>query len=729
MANFIRRFLFDPGLETLLEIESVNILDLEPPAELTGVGSGTVLCVGEFENGPFVQREVSGASDFKTTFGTFGYEYDGVAGGNPCARARKADGVLSPEYWNGNGFVQLVNKKFRRLIIQRVDTSVGSVSFTRLASLSGGLDPTFALTTGQQLTFDPGTGAVSAVFTGTPAIRTSAAGTYPTTFAGGEKMNVTIDTGIAGKQIGPVDIVFQAGDQSQVQVIARINTVLGYTAAAVGGVNITTITGRVGGTAGKVTINSIDALVATKTGFTAASSSGAGTVANITAVTVAEVSAAVTLADPTTEADRDASGRLRIYTTGATLAITVATTATGLGFTVPSSAAAATGTDGTIPAGTRVRNAGGTEWVTMQSLAVLAGSAGPYTVKVRHALDDGTGLAALAATVDVLPYPIDLGAFAVTNLSPLAQALTEAQIDAKYSTALDSTKILGKAAQQANIVIASRQSNTARVALKSSALDASAEGCFGRMAVIRPPLGTLRADAMGSAQPSVAAYRDQRVVYAFPGVQTYVSQIAARGATAGAGFTDDGIIDAGFDGFVASVMSQLPPEENPGQVTTFLTGVLGVEANNADVQALEIGDYTAFRRYGIAAPRMDDGTAIIQSGVTSVDPQIHPNLRNIARRRMADQIQDTLALRLKAFGKKLNNRPRRAAIVSEVRSYLRGLQEGERIDSYSVVIGSDAAELSLGVFRLIIKVKTYSSLDSIVLETTIGESVVVAEAA
>ena len=38
--SFIRRFLSDPGLATLVEIEAVNILDLEPPASITGVGSG-----------------------------------------------------------------------------------------------------------------------------------------------------------------------------------------------------------------------------------------------------------------------------------------------------------------------------------------------------------------------------------------------------------------------------------------------------------------------------------------------------------------------------------------------------------------------------------------------------------------------------------------------------------------------------------------------------------------
>jgi hypothetical protein len=52
-VGFIRRFLFDPGNAELTAIEGVVVIDREPPASITGVGSGAVLVVGEFENGPF----------------------------------------------------------------------------------------------------------------------------------------------------------------------------------------------------------------------------------------------------------------------------------------------------------------------------------------------------------------------------------------------------------------------------------------------------------------------------------------------------------------------------------------------------------------------------------------------------------------------------------------------------------------------------------------------------
>lgn len=742
MASFIRRFLFDPGIETLIEIESVNILDLEPPAQITGVGAGTVLMVGEFENGPFSQYEVTGATDFNSTFGSFGYIYGGVPGNNPCARSRNVDAALNAEHWNGNGFVQLANKKFRRLIILRVDTSVGEVEFTRLACVLGSTSPTFALADGQTLDFDPGgTGVVTATFNGAVASVSSAAGVYPTGFAGGETMNVTIDDGVTGRQIGPVDIIFQAADTLQADVINRINTVLGYTAASDAGGGVTDLVGRVGGTAGNVTINSVDAAVTAAIGFSAGVTAGAGNVANIDAATVAEVNTQVVAASADASADRDADGKLRLcYTDTAagtqTITIDAATTATGLGFTIGDSNDADDEDDNvdvTIPAGTRVRNGGAVEWVTMQDVTVPAGTPGPHSVKVRHADDDGTGLGSIVGSVTTIPFAIRGGGFAVTNSAPINAALSEAQIDAAYVSAIQSTKSLTKAAKEANMIISARQSNIIRTALRDSALEASAEGAFGRMAVMRPPLETTRQDARSSAQPGVGAYRDQRVVYAYPGVQTFISQMATLGTSGGDGYTADGVISVGFDAFVASVMSQLNPEENPGQLTTFLTGVLGLvdEDINDDVQDMTIADYTLFRKNGIAAPRqsLNTGNFLIQSGVTSVNPATNPNLRNIARRRMADFIQDTLALRMTAFGKQLNTKSKRAAILAEVRGFLKDLQDDERIDSFSVVIGSDADEIALGIYRLIIKIRTLSSLDSIVLETTIGESVSIDEAA
>lgn len=737
-AGFIRRYLTDPGLEEISAIEGVVIIDREPPGVIQGLGSGTVTLVAEFENGPFeTPIEVFSGGDVASTFGLFGHTYDGVVSNHPCARARKADGQILPEYWNGNGYIALANKKFRRLILVRVDTSVGEVSFSRLASVSGSANFNFDLESGQILAIKlNGGGAVNATFTGVEAVINSAAGTYPSTFTGGEWIDFVID-GTTYRA------VFLSTDSTQAQVVARMNLAAGYTAFSVQGGNVTRLTGRQRGTGGSVRILAVSgALVTTATGFTpAASVAGTGNVANIDQVTEAEVKTIVEGAVAGTRVDRDGAGKLRISCSSTpltgTIEIDATSTADGLGFTESVVATAASGTAGLIPAGTRVKTAGGVEFVTMQDINVTETGAGPYKVKVRHGLDDGTGVSALTATVTTVTAPIAIGSFSVTNDLPIAAALTESAIDAKYLTAIDKTTAVSSVVKETNLIVSARASNAVRGRLRSNAVDASANGCRGRVAVVRPPLNTTRAAAKSTtSQPGIGAYRNQRVIYAYPGAATYIPGIALRGLAGGAGFTSDGIVDVGFDTWVASTCSQLAPEENPGQVTDAMLGIVSIERGNADVQALTMDDYKSFKKSGIAALRIDNGDVIIQSGVTSVDPSTNPNLKNIARRRMADFIQDTLAERLVAFNKKLQSRSRRAQSLGEVDAFLASLEsanqpENQRIDSYSIdgKSGNTASSIAAGIFRMIIKVRTLSSMDVIVLDTEVGENVTIQEAA
>ena len=842
MAGFVRRFTQDPGNSVITEIEGVVVIDREPPGNIQGAATGVVVMVGEFEDGDYnTPSEAFSGTDLFNRFGGFGYTYDGIPSQNPCARSRNADAAVVPEYWNGNAFIGLVNKRYSRLLVCRVDTSVGEVQFTRLACVSGVQSFTYPMSTGDTLVLvvDNADGAASparidsaagsyptgfaggesvtidvdgagptavnflvgdqtqadvinrintvlgatvasalsatqirlesptsgpsssleitavsgaavttatglsvtavvngtdntatATFTGAAASLSSAAGTYPSTFTGGESMNVTIDLDTP-QQIGPVDIVFQASDQTQADVINRINTTLGYAAASDAGGGVTDLVGRVGGTNGSVTVNSVSgALVTTATGFSAASAIGTGNVGDISQVTFTEIKTIVEAAVSGATIEQAPDGALRAC--AATSILVVNQTATSLGFTIGDENLANDFDATSVPAGTRVSD-GTTTYVTTQTQAIAADTPGPYTVRVRPAQDDGTAVGAGVGTVTTMVAPVAGSSYSVSNALPIAAALSESALDAAYVAALATTLNSNAVTRDANIVVSARQSNAIRTTLRQNALNASAEGLAGRMAVIRPPLGTTtRAQALSrTAQPGVGAYRDQRVVYAFPGAATFVPQIATRGLSGGDGFTQDGVIDTGFDTWVASAMSQLPPEENPGQLTGYMTGIQSVERGNADVQDMKINDYKAFRANGIAALRIDDGVPIIQSGVTSVDPVTFPNLRNIARRRMADFIQDSIAPRLKAFNKKLNTRERRSLIVGEVEGFMNSLvsennPSTQRIDSFvlDAISGNTPEGLAAGIFRLILKVRTLSSLDFIVLDTEIGENVV-----
>jgi hypothetical protein len=144
----------------------------------------------------------------------------------------------------------------------------------------------------------------------------------------------------------------------------------------------------------------------------------------------------------------------------------------------------------TIPAGTRVRDTASNEWVTMKTTAVPASSAGPISLKVRPAMDDGSAAAASALAVSVLPVPISTAAFVVFNPLALSAALSESQIDAAYLTAVTATLNPATVAAQTNLIWSARQSNAIRQALRVNVNEASAGGLYGRMAAIRPPLGT-----------------------------------------------------------------------------------------------------------------------------------------------------------------------------------------------------------------------------------------------
>lgn len=732
-AGFYRRFIGrEPTVDEILAIEGVVLIDRDPPAAINGANTGLVALVAEFEDGPFnTPLEILSANDLATTFGSFGYTYDAQPGGNPSARSRLADGATTPEYWNGNGFLALVNKQFGGLVCVRVDTSVGEVSFTRLASLSGRSDFSFALTSGQTLVFDIGGGNVTATFTGVVATTNSAAGTYPSTFVGGETLTVSIE----GTEYV---ITFLAADSTQNQVIARMNAAVGYEAFTNTGGGVTTFKGKIAGTLGAIQIVAVSSvLVTTATGFSAgAVVNGTGNVPNIAALQTTDIHTVVNAAETNAAVDRDASGALRIVkkTASGTIIVDGSSTALAFGFPLDTEAEAAVGVDGTIPAGTRVR-AANKEYVTMQTTTVTASNAGPYTIKVRHGLDDGTGTLSAVSAINSMPYPIAAGAFSVTNNLPTTNAKTEAQIDALYVTAIDKTKSIKSVTKRTNIIVSARQSNTIRAALKLNAYQASTEGCFGRITCIRPPLGTSRATARSTtAQPGVGAYRDRSVVYCYPGVRTYVPQIAVRGLSGGVGFTADGIISLGFDVWMASILSQLPPEEDAGQETGYLLGVLDLE-DNADVSDLQIGDYIAFKSSGIAAPRIDDGVCIVQSAVTSVDPATDPTGTPIARRRFTFYLQDSLGPRLNAYTKKLATQDRRGLIVGEVDGFMSGLlSEGQtqlqRVEAYEIDTqsGNTPALLERGIFRIKLRAKMIPPFRAIVLETEVGETVQITEA-
>ncbi len=217
--TFVRVFRQFPGNSVISNIESVDIIDAPPPSLPQGAATGTVVCVGEFERGAVNQPiEITSANDQLNKLGGLGFPTTFSA--HDGAVARQSAGT---ENWNGNGFIWLRNKKWRRLICVRVDNSAGQVEFSRLACLTGGVGP-FAAADADAITFErDGASSSTATLSAAKGTILGASGTF--TGLDGFTMEIKVDAESS------LVTTFTAADTSIGDVIARINATHAQTIA------------------------------------------------------------------------------------------------------------------------------------------------------------------------------------------------------------------------------------------------------------------------------------------------------------------------------------------------------------------------------------------------------------------------------------------------------------------------------------------------------------------
>jgi hypothetical protein len=684
------------------------------------------LLVAEFEDGAFdTPTEVFGAESEQTLFGGFGYTYGTLRYQNPCARRHLG------EDWNGNGFLKGKFLQPNRKIITRVDTSVGQVQFSLVAGLTSDVGPFTGLATSDILTIDVDSQAPqnSTAITATKAQKDSSpAVTYPlgTPFVDGERIGVTIDS------LAEVIVTMQAADDTLAEIIARINAAFGSTVAVdnSGQLRIESIQQ---GSGASVTLRDVDTGALAKINMNATPATGSGNVVNLALVTATEVVALITGAGLSDVASRvTGDGRVLVYRDGSTtgtILISATSMATAMGFTTGTTITANVGVADTIAAGTRVQNSGGDTWVVMVSTAIpegtaSAGSTGTYNIKVRPATDDGTATGATANTVNVVVDQPTNRFIECDNPQALTVALTEAQIDAKYQTAFDATLPTDKISRIANHSLSARRSASVVQTGQRNATSASDEGCFGRKFQTRAPFGYTPTAAIAD----VASYRVDRVFYAYPGFYVTIPEIAEIGTAGGTGFTADGEILIGADGPLAYINCRLNPEENPCQSTGLLDFVNSLETITGFSQTK--AQYTAFKAAGICAAKVDpNGDFVFQSEVTA---ELTPGRTTQKRRKMADYVQDSIAIFLLPFSKKLRTIKRAGAIDSAIDEFLGNLlsennPDLQRIAAYYLAnLTSENPVLARrGVSVRKVQVEMIPSEDTFLVLTEIGENVVV----
>ena len=433
----------------------------------------------------------------------------------------------------------------------------------------------------------------------------------------------------------------------------------------------------------------------------------------------------------------------------------------GFDTTLHTGTATGVGVAGTIPAGTRISDGGVNIFGTCEDVTFgtttttgIGAESGSASIHVRPASAPASAGVVIApgAINTVVGGGVDidgsgvLSVFTVTNAAGLINFKTGTRAGSSYTgiegwyqealAALDSEEVPSR---EVNIVLSARHSATIGLAIKNHCVLVSNKG-VGRECTISPPLGSVKSSSgayktstfvaasgetgYGALYPSA---QSDRHFYCYPGGQTTVSAV---GTTP---------IDVTSDSWLASVCSQINPEENPGQATDYMSLMTALESNVSSAPGALIGplsmtDYQNFRTYGIVAPRIDQTAGpIFQSGITT---STDATRKNISRRRMADFIQDSVAARAKYYVKKIYRGTNTATFTGEVYDFLSQLvsadqPKNQRIDSFELddEKGNTTTMRDMGIFVLVVKVRLLGSMDFIVLDTSIGETVVINQVA
>lgn len=663
-AGYQRRYTSFPALEELTKIEGSVIVDLPPPASISGVGTGVVGLIGEF-------ADMSYGVKLNPTTNLFETSPQPVEIFSAADLALKMGGFDSTlgEFGDsfGNGFSMIRNRAFARLVAVPVNlASARPIRFCREL-------PTNASATNASPVVPMAAATVPAGY----LLKSSGGGRVKSAAAVSFTSDDAIQTGTDGTTLAVAGSSFTFTSATATFVTNGVQEGDAVVIGVIGGAGAQ---GSFADTYRVVSVTSETALVLEK---------------------------------------QDTSGGSFTPPAFATFAYRVhpgATADTG-GHHQSSEEAGYT-----IPARPLLNSTGGAVDGTYAASTVLTPVTAPASATATT-WDILSGLFAQVSPGGTLAYDASLQA---------ANVASSAELEALYLAALESTITEETPAHDINLVLVCRLGANYRTMLKQHLLTASAEG-QGRTAQVSPTLSTVsRSTVLGNSGEGVGAVRNQRLDYTWPSVTTLIPEAigltidCADGTT-----TTDGVLDVPAAGYLTALLSNLPPERNPGELSTITQTVwsscLGLQRG---VSGLRMSDYVQFKAKGVAAPRKDpDSGFVLQSGVTS---SITDGERNINRQRMSDFIGDSIGRRFNLYAKLPMTEDLKDTIESEATSFLDNLLSVnnpslQRISAYQVDRKSgNLPELEArGVFVVIIRVRTLATMDEIVLQNEIGEGVVI----
>ena len=741
MPGYVERHSGVLDIDAILEIEGIDINEKVTPAALNGVGTGVVCVTGEFQKWQPEPIEVTSFSELELYFGTYS-KYVGttstvVIGGKTYLRK------------DGNGWLAVAKQKFKRLVINAVDDSTGVVTFTRsspglatIRTAEGPFNFNAIATGGTVIVEFEATDEVTLTLNYTAASVTGGTGTFVA--ADGIALNIKVGDNTYTKN-GAVGI-----DTTE-EYVAWFNVAGAFPGLKMVATDADTVkidTDIKGTDANFEILASSGAAILAALGVVAGVSTGTGNVANNTAVTAAEL---VTLFDagtgPTYGTAVDSEGKFVVatITTGEDGSVQCLVASTGeapLGGDFSANTLVEGGTDdapaAVLPAGTIVTiTGGGKKFETMQDCEFAEAEVSVSGIKVRPCVASQTTTAGTIVVIEDAPTGDGFVDLTVTNpADTTAKASTEAQWAVLYGEAFDKLLSHDNFLGELNLLTHARAAatdNTAAAGLlqalcRDTAIQRTADG-RGCYAIMSPPLATTKTAARAStgvgAQNSTVGLSDV-ASYAYPGVAYFFRPLVSSEESV------DGMCDIPAATALASLMSQIRPEQNPGKQTgtqNWLRLESAVKSGGT-IGPLTKADYKLFKKAGICAPRLDPSYGgIFQSGVTTINPLTFPNLVRVARSRFRHFYLDTLAVGLMRFAKDDGNQENRDIVTAIIESFNNDLILGQRIKNASVdsVSGNTGTFNARGIFAWNLQVEMFNSMDNILLNAEIGSEVTINE--
>lgn len=309
----------------------------------------------------------------------------------------------------------------------------------------------------------------------------------------------------------------------------------------------------------------------------------------------------------------------------------------------------------------------------------------------------------------------------------------------RYLTAIDRTLPGDAPTNEITIIWSARSTGSAgsvdsiRDRLRTNAVDSSASA-RGRRAILRAQPGTAKPTSNATAETAFGSgNRSRRCEWVYPHVRfnPVLTDVITFLDT-----TDTTFPAVGADSFMASILATLPPENNPGEpALDVLQNILGYEidgsGNNPTGFPLVVADFINFRTFGMAVLRRDQASGWeFQSGITSVNPAVDAAGTEAKRTHMADFINDSLAAIAARFSKKLATTERRAALLGEYDRFLSSLRSRnnaalQRVTDYRIdgAAGNTVALNTAGIYVDLVLVQLLNDMRSLVIQSTIGETV------